>query len=53
MAKKKREINIINIDKNGNVIKDMSKLVVPREMQIDLLKTINKRRVEEARKNEC
>lgn len=39
---KKIKFTVINYDKNGKVIHDLSKLVVPREWQIDLLKTINR-----------
>lgn len=40
---KKKEINFIitDYDKNGNVIKDLSKVVVPLEMQLELLKELN------------
>lgn len=40
--KKKTNFTVINYDKNGKVIEDLSKLVVPREWQIDLLKKINR-----------
>lgn len=52
----RKEINFINrdFDKNGNIIKDLSKLFVPRQMQIDLLNRINKRNsIEAGGKNEC
>lgn len=50
----RKEINFINrdFDKNGNIIKDLSKLVVPRQMQIDLLNRINKRNSTEAGGNQ-
>lgn len=45
--KKQSRLNIINIDKNGNIIEDLSKIKVPREMQIRLLEKINNRRLQE------
>lgn len=40
---KKKEINFIitDYDKNGNIIEDLSKVVVPIEMQLELLKELN------------
>ena len=47
----KIELTVTNIDKNGNIIKDLSKLVVPDTLQIELLNRINNRKLSEARGN--
>lgn len=31
-------MEVINVDKNGKVIEDMSKVILPEGMQIDILK---------------
>ena len=31
-------MKVINIDKNGNVIEDMSKVKIPKELQIKIIK---------------
>lgn len=36
------EFKITNYDKNGNVIQDLSKVVIPRERQVRILKKINR-----------
>ena len=35
------EIKVINIDSKGNIIQDLSKIVIPRERQLRLLAEIN------------
>ena len=31
-------MKVINVDKNGNVIEDLSKMKIPRELQIKVIK---------------
>ncbi|MFS7422102.1 hypothetical protein AB6878_04800 [Carnobacterium maltaromaticum] len=42
MTKKSDEIRVTNIDSKGNIIEDLSKIVIPRERQIRLLNEINR-----------
>lgn len=42
--KKERNFIITNYDKNGNLIEDLSKVVVPINMQLELLKELNELR---------
>jgi hypothetical protein len=46
----KIELKVTNYDKNGNVIKDLSKLVVPIELQMELLNRINRNKINDARR---
>ncbi|MGO2961261.1 MAG: hypothetical protein ACTIDE_01850 [Carnobacterium maltaromaticum] len=42
-AKKRTdEIKVINIDSKGNIIEDLSKIVISRERQLKLLAEINR-----------
>ena len=41
---KKHTYTIIDLDQNGNVIEDLSKIVIPRERQMRLLDSINQTR---------
>lgn len=34
-------MKIINRDKNGNIIKDLSKVQIPREIEEDILEILN------------
>ena len=42
--RKKDTYTIIDLDQNGNVIEDLSKIVIPRERQMRLLDSINQTR---------
>lgn len=47
--RKEPKLIVTNYDKNGNIIEDISKLVVPKEWQIELLNEINRGRGIESR----
>jgi len=40
--KKPQITTIINLDRNGKLIKDLSKVVIPIESQMDLLKQLQR-----------
>lgn len=42
--RKKDTYTIIDLDQNGNVIENLSKIVIPRERQMRLLDSINQTR---------
>ena len=46
----KARLPVTNYDKNGKLIKDLSKIVVPAELQIELLNRINRNKINEARR---